>query len=131
MDATTQWKISSKVESLVDSIVECKKLLSEGIKKRYLGSRTLKLLYCNAHASPKLVEFLQISDLWKDHEETAAEVEMRRSARPHSQETVGDFGVFNVVRDAIIGDEAIRVVAEYATGEGNWETFFGTVYLVK
>jgi len=131
MDAVVQWKISPKVETLVDAIISCKKELTEAVKKRYFASRSLKQLYCDVHVSPKLIELLQISELWKDHEETANESEVRHGKRTHSQEMVADFGVFNVIRDTIIGDEAIRVVAEFTTGEGNWETFFGTVYLVK
>jgi hypothetical protein len=130
MDAKVQWKVSPKVETLVDAVVACRKELIDGIKKRYLGSRTLKLLYCDIHVSPKLTEFLKLSSLWKDHKETAKETDERRSTRPYSQETVADCGLFNVVRDTIIGDEAIRVVVEFSTEDTNWELLIGNVELV-
>lgn len=130
MDAKVQWKVSAKVDTLVEAIVACRKALCDAIKPRYPGSRTLKLTYCDIHASPKLTEFLKLSSLWKDHKETAKEIDDRRSERPHSQEMVADCGLFNVVRDTIVGDEAIRVVTEFSTGEGNWESFIGNVELV-
>jgi hypothetical protein len=130
MDAKTQWKISSKVNTLVDAIVACRKELIDGVKKRCPFSRNVKLAYCDVHASPKLSEMLSLSDVWKDHTETLAETEKRQTERPYSQETVADCGLFNVVKDTIIGDEAIRVVAQFDTGEGTWECMYGTVELV-
>jgi len=130
MDAKVQWKISPKVETLIEAIVACRKELCEAVKKRNPGSRTVKLLYCDVHASPKLTEMLQLSSLWKDHAETAAETDQRRSNRPHSQEMVADFELFKVVKDTIVGDEQIRVVTEFGTGNGEWESFIGNVELV-
>ena len=131
MDAKVEWKISAKVETLIESIVACRKELFAVVKVRHPGSRHLKLLYCDVHASPKLAELLHLSSLWKDHIESAAEVDLRRSARPHSQEMVADFELFRLVKDTIIGDEQIRVVCEFGTGEGAWESFIGNVELVS
>jgi hypothetical protein len=131
MDAKVQWKVSPKIETLVDAIVSCRKALIDVVKSRHPGSRSIKLTYCDAHASPKLTTFLQLSPSWKDHEETAKETDDRRSDRPYSQETVADFGLFNVVRDDVIGDGSIRVIAEFSTGDNNWEFFIGNVELVS
>jgi hypothetical protein len=131
MDAKVQWKISAKVETLIESIVACRKELFNAVKVRNPGSRSLKLLFCDVHASPKLTELLQLSHLWKDHKETAAEIDQRRANRPHSQEMVADIELFKLVKDTIIGDEQIRVVCEFGTGEGTWESFIGNVELVS
>ena len=73
---------------------------------------------------------LKLSEVWKDHVETTSEADKRQTARPYSQEMVADYGLFNVVRDTIIGDEAIRIVTSFDTGEGSCECMYGTVELV-
>ena len=94
MDAKVSWRISPDVDLLVGAIAECKKLLIACVKRRNPYCRSLKLLWCDVHASPKLVELLHVSDLWTDHRETTEEVDLRRAKRPYSQEVVADFIAF-------------------------------------
>lgn len=130
MDFTAKWAISSDVEELVEVIVACRKELIEIVKRRKPSNRAVKMLYCDVHVSPKLTEFLKLSSSWKDHKETAKETDDRRSTRPYTQETIADCGFFNVVKDTIIGDEAIRVVAEFVTGDGTDEVMYGNVKIL-
>jgi len=132
MDAKVTWKISPKVETLVDTIVECRKLLFDGVKQRHPYSRSIKLRYCDVHASPKLCELLSTSQLWRDSKETKEDFESRRvDKRPHSQVLVADFELFKVVEDTIVGNEDIRLVIEFETGAGEWESYYGNVELVS
>jgi hypothetical protein len=131
MDSKLTWKISPKVETLVDTIVACRKEMFDAVKQRNPYSRNLKLRFCDIHASPKLCELLSTSPTWRDCKETKEDAELRRSERrPHSQEMVADFELFKVIKDTIIGDEDIRVCVEFDTSGDCWESFFGNVKLV-
>lgn len=132
MDVKVSWKISPKVETLIDAIVECKKQLTDIVKVRYPYSRSTKLRYCDAFASPKVCELLSSSKLWRDCKATKDDLDARRLEQlPHCDEHVADFELFRLVKNKIIGDENVRLVIEFETGDGSWETFFGNVELVS
>lgn len=131
MDAKGTWKISSKVDGLIDAIVACRKQLIDGVKQRHPYNRNTKIRYCDAHASPKVCQLLEASSLWKECTETKADFEARRAdKRPHSQKMVADCEMFKVVEDDIIGDENVRLVMEFEISKDEWESYYGNVELV-
>jgi hypothetical protein len=131
MDDEVVWKVSPKVETLVDALAECKKLLVERVKSRYPYNCNIKIRYCDAYASPKLCELLNVCKPWKDYEETKEDFLLRHfDMRPRSQNMVADFELFKLIKDTIIGDCDIRLVMEFTTGTGGWEKYYGNVKLV-
>lgn len=131
MDARAQWSVSSEVETLVNAIAECKQGLIDCVKKRNPYNRYLKTVACDAYASPKLVELLSYSQLWKAATEKPEgdEGDRRRQSRSVS-ELVADFELFKLHRDEVIGDETIRLVMTFETSSSAPETFYGTVDLL-
>lgn len=133
MDAKAQWKVSPKVETLVDKIVECKQGLVACVKERNPYNRHLKTVSCDVYASPKLVELLSCSQLWKpasEKSEGGEEADDRRKSKV-MHELVADFELFRLSSDPIIGDEVIRVVMVFDTSESSSETFYGNVEIVS
>jgi hypothetical protein len=134
MDAKVQWKISPKVEQLIDTIVECKKQLVDIVKKRNPYNRQLKTIQCEVFASPKLVQLLNASDLWRDCSETNEEQKQRYPYYVHrTSKLVADFELFKLSEDEIVGDEAIRLIMAFSVSgqEGDVEAFIGNVELVS
>jgi hypothetical protein len=133
MDAKVQWKVSPKVETLVDKIVECRQGLIACVKERNPYNRHLKTVSCDVYASPKLVELLSLSSLWKpcaEKSEGGEEEDDRRKSKV-THELVADFELFKLSRDQLIGDEVVRLVMTFDTSESSSETFYGNVELLS
>lgn len=131
MDARETWKISSKVDSLVEAIVACRKQLINHVKTRNPYNRNTKIRYCDVHASPKVCQLLSVSQMWRDYSETKDDFEIRRhDKRPHSQKMVADFELFKVVEDNVVGDDDVRIAMEFEVNKEEWESCYGNVALV-
>ena len=131
MDANVQWKVSDDVETIVAAITSCKRQLIECVKKRRPYKRNLKTIQCEAFASPKLVQLLQLSDVWRASSETVEEQDKRYPYyRYHTSKLVADFEQFKLHEDEIVGDASIRVMMAFDCGEDDIESFVGNVEIV-
>lgn len=132
MDAKVQWKISSNVDSLVDTIAKCKQELVTGaFSKNGMGSR---LLTCDVYAGPKLLELLMLSELWTPVcEMTEEDLIIPAHRRPKkTTELVADFTIFKLHRMDVLGESAIRVVAAFSIpGSSAEQTWYGNVKIVN
>lgn len=132
MDAKVQWKISPKVDTLVEAIVKCKQELVTAAFSKH-GMHT-KLLTCDAYASSKMLELLELSELWTVCTEITEEdikVPLHRRQKK-STELVADFTLFRLHRMDVLGEDAIRVVAVFQVPDSAADTsWYGNVEIVK
>lgn len=132
MDATVQWQISSQVETLVESIVKCKQELVTAAFSKY-GMHT-KLLTCDAYASVKMLELLQLSELWVPCMDMSPEDLRVPTYRRQKKATehVADFTVFQLHRMDVLGEASIRVLATFEIADSAAEQlWYGNVEIVK
>jgi hypothetical protein len=135
MDFTVQWTISADVESLVDSIVECKKGLANALKAKNPFNTRLKVVACDAYASPKLCELLNLSELCTlvdPDSDVEIVVDERHPIKQSEFSTpIAGFELFTLYNDEIIGDDRIRIIVLCEVGNDNVEIYYGNVELVS
>jgi hypothetical protein len=131
MDAKTQWKVSADVDSLVAAIVENKKqLITACVLKHGMKTRALT---CDVYAGPKLLELLQLSELWTPCEDEPEDLTVLESRRQHrATERVADFTLFKLHRMDILREGAIRLVMTFHVDENSVDqTWYGDVEIVS
>lgn len=126
MDVKLDWTISDDVETLVDSIIDCRKqLIKDCVFKHGMRSRVLD---CDAYASGKIIELLRLSTRWVeclDDLEEDLTVPTWRRQKKHT-ELVADFSSFRLHVSPVMGSD-IRVVMSFDVGDAAMQTWFGTV----
>lgn len=131
MDVVLEWKQSTKVEDLVDTLAKLKQELTNACFKKYGAAKSISV---DAYASEKIVDMLRKSAMWKDVadvEETIDENDSnsRRSKSAMTTERVADLGFFCLHEAYIMGDEQVRMVVVFNTDSPVQETWFGNVMI--
>jgi len=132
MDAKVQWQVNSDVNTLVDSITKCKQeLVTSCFCKHGMSS---KLVKCDVFASDKMLELLQLSELWTPCIEMTEEdvtVPLNRRQKKTTM-LVADFGSFKLHRMKILKEARLRVVVTMqAEAESAEQLWFGDVEIEK
>jgi len=131
MDVKLKWKISSDVESLVETIVECRRLLVAGCAAR--NKSKTNLLSCDAFAGHKLIELLQLSEMWSPCVEFTEEDLRTAPSRRQKKTTtlMANFSLFKLHCMEVLGEEAIRVVVECSSDDSVVvQTYYGNVEII-
>lgn len=129
MDATLDWKISSKVEGLVDTLAKVKQELTNLCFKMHGAAKAVS---CDAYASEKVIELLKLSEMWKPVEKVE-DNRLTDSQGRHfnvAEVCVADMAFFKLYLANVMGDEQIRLVVVFETGDGPDQKLYGNVRLI-
>lgn len=118
MDSIVSWEPSEDVDSLVKSILECKKELTKACFSMY-GSARIKDF--KVLASAKICKFLMISEMSKGLEQKITEEGVDWMT------LISDFGVFNLFEYKHIDNETIRILATFEVGQDSTKLWYGNV----
>ena len=133
MDAKVQWKVSEDVEGLVAAVVECRDQLKKICAQRNGCSTMLEPRDCNAFAGSKILELLQLSEMWSPCVEfTEEDMTIPLSRRQvKTTEFVADFSLFKLHRMDVLCEDVIRVVVVFLIDGGpQTQTYYGNVELI-
>lgn len=130
VDVKLQWLVSPEIETLVDAIVKCKQeLVTVAFAK--LGMRT-RTISCDVYVGSKLIEFLQMSDMWTPAvEETTDDDVVSYRRQKKTTELVADFKLFKLHRMDVLHADDIRIITIFQSDDHSADQmFFGNVEIV-
>lgn len=122
MDSIVKWRPSEDIESLVNSILECKKDLTKFCFSKY-GSA--KIIDFNVFASSKVCDFLMMSELSKPASKEDGVV------NTEWQKYVANFELFKLHKYKHVDNETIRVITSFDVDEGAYKIWYGDVIFVE
>lgn len=129
MDATLDWKVSSKVDGLVDALANLKQELTNVCFKMHGAA---KVVSCNAYASEKVIELLSLSKMWKpiEKEEDDSPTDSKGRHFNIPEIAVADMAFFKLYKANVMGDNQIRLVAVFEAGRPAEQKLYGTIWLI-
>ena len=117
MDATIKCEVTEDVNSLVTSILDCKKVLTKECFSKYGSAKSILF---EAFASSKVCDFLSISE---DFSSISEEIEVT-SNKKH----IGSFKQFELYHLHCLNEETVRVVVTFEI-DGHPNQWYGNVLL--
>lgn len=119
MDAEISWIVSGEVNSLIETIINCRKEL---IKQCFTKFGSAKIQECKISAPQKICDFLLLSEGHK--------IINDKSRNTCCHKIVADFEQFSLYKTKIFGDTTIRLTAKFDVNEGVEKYWYGTISLI-
>ena len=118
MDTQVEWKVSDDVNSLIETILGCKRDLTKCCFAKFGAARIVEYKVC---APNKLCDFLLLAE---GHETTKD-----KSSDSHCHKIVAQFEHFKLFKTKMFGDSTIRIEAIFDIGEGMGKFWYGNITL--
>ena len=118
MDSIIKWNVTDDVNSLVESILSCKKELTKLCFSKCGSAKSSRF---DVFASAKICEFLMISEDHSQPEDSSRD--------DYYKKHLARFKQFDLYRLNCIDDETIRVLVYFDVGENFDHQWYGNILL--
>jgi hypothetical protein len=118
MDSQVEWKVSDDVDSLIETVLNCKRELTKCCFAKFGAARIVDY---KVSAPQKICDFLLLADGHKPTKD--------KSHDSHCHKIVTQFDQFNLFKTKMFGDSTIRVEAIFDIGEGMGKFWYGNITL--